>query len=97
TKTEALDPIFGGALAVPLFLAFIVGNMANAWFLIMAPMERGWFSLAPSGLMLPLYWIMQSVAAYKAAYEFCVRPFYWDKTEHSAGEDSLREVSDAAA
>ncbi|MEO1657421.1 MAG: glycosyltransferase [Pseudomonadota bacterium] len=94
TGTSALDPIFNG-LEVPLLLAFFVGNIGTAWLFIMAPTVREWYTLAPSGLLLPVYWVLQSVAAYKALYGFCVRPFYWDKTEHSEGEDSLREAAHA--
>jgi len=31
---------------------------------------------------LPLYWLLQSVAAYKALHEFVRHPFRWNKTEH---------------
>ncbi|MEM6745968.1 MAG: glycosyltransferase [Pseudomonadota bacterium] len=94
TGAEALSPIFAG-LERPLMMAFFAGNIGTAWLFIMAPTVREWFNLAPSGLLLPVYWVLQSVAAYKALYEFCVRPFYWDKTEHSEGEDSLREAAHA--
>jgi cellulose synthase/poly-beta-1,6-N-acetylglucosamine synthase-like glycosyltransferase len=33
---------------------------------------------------LALYFPLQSLAAYKAAYEMLVKPFYWDKTPHGA-------------
>ena len=33
-------------------------------------------------LLLPLYWLLHSVAAFRAAYELVVRPTYWAKTEH---------------
>ncbi len=94
TGTEVLDPIFSG-ITGPLLTAFFAGNVGTAWLFIMAPTVREWFHLTPSGLFIPVYWVLQSVAAYKALYEFCVRPFYWDKTEHSQGEDSLRETSHA--
>ncbi|MEM6912596.1 MAG: glycosyltransferase [Pseudomonadota bacterium] len=94
TGADLLAPLFAG-IETPLLLAFFVGNTGTAWLFIMAPTVREWFTLAPSGLLLPVYWVLQSVAAYKAFIEFCVRPFYWDKTEHSEGEDSIREANDA--
>jgi len=33
---------------------------------------------------LALYFPLQCFAAYKAAYEMLVKPFFWDKTEHGA-------------
>ncbi|MEO1041275.1 MAG: glycosyltransferase [Pseudomonadota bacterium] len=94
TGASHLSPLFAG-IETPLLLAFFIGNIGTAWLFIMAPTVREWFTLAPSGLLLPVYWVLQSIAAYKALYEFCVRPFYWDKTDHSEGEDSLREAAHA--
>jgi glycosyltransferase XagB len=31
---------------------------------------------------LPIYWVMMSLAAWLALWDFCVRPFYWHKTQH---------------
>jgi hypothetical protein len=28
------------------------------------------------------YWVMISIAAYKALWQLVYRPFYWEKTEH---------------
>jgi cellulose synthase/poly-beta-1,6-N-acetylglucosamine synthase-like glycosyltransferase len=33
-------------------------------------------------LGLPLYWVLHSIAALRAAYELLVRPHFWGKTEH---------------
>ncbi len=38
--------------------------------------------LLPYILTLPFYWMMGSLAAYKAVLEMLTAPFYWDKTEH---------------
>ena len=40
---------------------------------------RGWyFTLAT----MPLYWLLISLAAWMALWQFIVAPFYWNKTEH---------------
>ena len=33
-------------------------------------------------LTMPLYYPLATLAAYKAAWEMLVQPFYWDKTTH---------------
>jgi glycosyltransferase XagB len=43
---------------------------------------RGW--LAPWILVLPVYWPLGAVAAYRAVFEVFTRPFHWHKTEHGA-------------
>ncbi len=42
---------------------------------------------------LPLYWLMISVAAWRAVYELRFKPFHWNKTPHMP----VRKKSDAAA
>jgi glycosyltransferase XagB len=31
---------------------------------------------------LPVYWLMMSLAAYRALWQLATRPFYWEKTGH---------------
>jgi hypothetical protein len=37
-----------------------------------------------AALTMPLYWPLQSVAAYRALFELAFRPHYWAKTAHGA-------------
>lgn len=34
--------------------------------------------------LMPLYWLLISVAAYRAVWQFAVAPFKWEKTEHGS-------------
>jgi len=38
--------------------------------------------LLPLVLIIPLYWILNSIAAYLAVFELISNPFYWSKTSH---------------
>jgi hypothetical protein len=42
-------------------------------------------------LLNPIYYLLQSVAAWKALKQLFFNPFYWEKTEHGLTE---KEVSD---
>ena len=35
-----------------------------------------------SVFLAPCYWVLHSVAAYKAFYQLIVKPYYWEKTAH---------------
>lgn len=35
-----------------------------------------------AALLVPGYWMLQSIAAFKALYQLVFRPFYWEKTVH---------------
>lgn len=50
----------------------------------LATQRRGGRLLLPSAVLLPLYWLATSLAAYRALFELCRRPYYWEKTPHSA-------------
>jgi cellulose synthase/poly-beta-1,6-N-acetylglucosamine synthase-like glycosyltransferase len=44
------------------------------------------YRLVKYSLMSPVYWILMSVAAYKALIQLIVKPFYWEKTNHGLTE-----------
>ena len=46
------------------------------------------YGLIRSGLLTPLYWVLMSVAAYKALFQLIVKPHYWEKTHHGLTEHS---------
>jgi len=38
--------------------------------------------LAWSALLMPVYWLLISFAAYRALYQLARDPYLWEKTEH---------------
>ena len=40
------------------------------------------YALLPFALLNPFYWLLHSIAAYKAAAQLITNPFYWEKTQH---------------
>lgn len=61
---------------------FVVGSALTVSLSMMGPYKRGAFSLVPWALLNPLYWVLHSIAAYKALWQMIVKPHYWEKTEH---------------
>lgn len=86
TGATFMDPVFEGWLGNTCLLLFVGGTAAHVWFLLIAPLNRGWLDLTATTLHLPFYWLLQSAAGYKALYDFIARPHHWEKTEHSAGD-----------
>ena len=41
--------------------------------------------LALHALLMPIYWLLISVAAYRALYQLARDPYLWEKTEHGLG------------
>jgi hypothetical protein len=44
--------------------------------------KRHLAALLPQIPLIPLYWLLISVAAYRALYQLLTAPHYWEKTEH---------------
>jgi cellulose synthase/poly-beta-1,6-N-acetylglucosamine synthase-like glycosyltransferase len=64
-------------------VTILVGGYAAAMImaargLALEGMKKRWSVIAS----LPLYWLLMSVAAWLAVWDFAVSPFYWHKTRH---------------
>ena len=63
-------------------ISLIAGNTIMIVLNLAAAFSRKYYNLMPFALLNPFYWILHSVAAYKALWQFLFRPFYWEKTTH---------------
>jgi glycosyltransferase XagB len=45
--------------------------------------------LLPFALLMPLYWVLISIGAWKGLLQLFTNPHYWEKTEHGrSAEDA---------
>jgi cellulose synthase/poly-beta-1,6-N-acetylglucosamine synthase-like glycosyltransferase len=75
-----------------LFLALfnlLAGNGAFIYLSMLAPIRRGWLELIPYSLTVFGYWVLMSIAAYKALWQLLRNPFFWEKTEHGVSRLSV--------
>jgi len=61
---------------------FIVGAPLSIFVGLIATQALGKPYLWWAAILVPLYWILQSIAALKALYQLVFRPFFWEKTVH---------------
>lgn len=66
---------------IGMFL-FLFGNSILILASVLAVIRRKWYNLILWCFMLPIYWIMQSFATYRALYQLIKNPHEWEKTEH---------------
>lgn len=78
----AADPTEGRALAVFNLLVLVSGYGLAILAGLAAVSARGFSSLLAHPLMMPAYWLLISIAAYKALWQLVTRPFHWEKTDH---------------
>jgi cellulose synthase/poly-beta-1,6-N-acetylglucosamine synthase-like glycosyltransferase len=61
---------------------FVFGSAVIVYLSMMGPYKRGTFHLIAWALLNPVYWILHSIASYKALWQLLTKPHYWEKTEH---------------
>ncbi|MGQ0741594.1 MAG: glycosyltransferase family 2 protein [Alphaproteobacteria bacterium] len=74
--------VFGSASLAVSIASLLIGNGILTVLSILAPVKRCWLELAPYGVTVFAYWLLISIAAYKALWQLLTRPFFWEKTNH---------------
>jgi cellulose synthase/poly-beta-1,6-N-acetylglucosamine synthase-like glycosyltransferase len=82
TAATGLDPVFPQSLLFVSLFNLIAGNGAFIYLSMLAPIRRGWLNLIPYSLTAFAYWVLMSIAAYRALWQLLRNPFYWEKTQH---------------
>ncbi len=72
----------GASLAMFHVLVLISGYSLAIGAGMAAVAARGRVALFGQTLMMPIYWILISIAGYKALWQLVTRPFHWEKTDH---------------
>lgn len=71
------------AWLLPLcLLTLVVGALSHWWFAAAAVRHWQWKNMAFSVLIFPFYWLLHSLASFRALWQLALRPHYWDKTTH---------------
>lgn len=82
TMTTAFEPLFPPYVLYISLFSFLIGNSVMVHLAMLAVFRRRYWGLLPYALLNPVYWVLHSVAAYKALWELFAKPFYWQKTKH---------------
>ena len=77
---------FGELFPYPLILwgliCLFVGNFLFVYAAVLAMCKRGYHDLVKFCLLIPLYWVITSLGAWKGLAQLVVRPSFWEKTRH---------------
>lgn len=74
----------------------VAGNLAAIGAGVLAVLRRGQFHLLGATLTIPVYWLLLSLAGYRAVWQWMRRPFLWEKTEHGVSRIDWADVQAAA-
>ncbi len=86
TGTNALDPLFPGPLLDASLFLLPVANGLLIYFHILAGWQRRRSTLVLWAIQLPAYYLLMSVAAWKALWQLIWKPHYWEKTAHGLSQ-----------
>jgi glycosyltransferase XagB len=93
-RAETPLEVMSSALGIILFAAGLVAIMVPA---LAALGRRGWWGLVPYVPLLPFYYVLISVAAWRGLAELLLDPFRWNKTEHGLAVTSRAGMLTPAA
>jgi cellulose synthase/poly-beta-1,6-N-acetylglucosamine synthase-like glycosyltransferase len=81
-----LPLVDSGAFWTIALINLVIGNgIMIALNLLGAIRDHGWRS-AHFALLNPFYWVLHSIAAWRALVQLIHKPFYWEKTPHGLGQ-----------
>jgi cellulose synthase/poly-beta-1,6-N-acetylglucosamine synthase-like glycosyltransferase len=64
------------------FINFIASVVLHVGFGMMVVVTKKWPELKMYTLCFPFYWVLHSLASFKAVWQLIFRPHYWEKTDH---------------
>lgn len=97
-QPKVFAEIFPGPIYYLSLISLIFGNGAAIYMNLIAIREDGRSRLMWSAIIVPVYWVMMSVAAIKGMWQMLFNPSYWEKTFHglAAGSDSSEAAAEPA-
>ena len=92
TNTTAMDIFFPTAVLYMSLFNLLIGNGFFIYIYMLGAFKRGNYGLIPYALTVPVYWLLMSVAGYKAVWQLIFRPFYWEKTKHGLSSFEHQDI-----
>jgi cellulose synthase/poly-beta-1,6-N-acetylglucosamine synthase-like glycosyltransferase len=83
---SVMSGLFPDWLLAVSVVNLIIANSMMVYLSLIAVSRRHMYWLTPFALLTPVYWVLHSIAAYKALWQLLRRPFYWEKTDHGLTE-----------
>ena len=92
TAWSLIPRLFPQPVLAMSMLTALVGNLIFVYLLMFGLLRRRQYELVPLMFLSPVYWVLQSLAAWKGLYQLIVKPHYWEKTLHSLADAPARAI-----
>lgn len=87
TRTHAFDVLFPPITLYISLFNLLMGNALMIYLNMLAVFKRRYYHLIFYAVLNPIYWVLHSIAAYKALWQLFTRPFFWEKTVHGLSRE----------
>lgn len=77
-----IESIYPAYIFYFALVSLVFGNFMFFYVYMIGCAKRSQWSIIKNLFLLPLYWLLTSVAAFVALYQFIYKPHYWEKTVH---------------
>ena len=93
-RWEAMDALFPFPIILWGLVCLFAGNFVFIYATLLAAFRRNYFDLVKYGLLVPFYWMLMSLGAWKGFLQLATRPNFWEKTRHGLDlEAGYREAT----
>lgn len=82
TAGAFIESLFIGPVFYLGLVALVAGNFMYLYYYMIGNAKREQWSLIKYCYLIPIYWLMMSISAWKAFYQIIAKPHYWEKTVH---------------
>lgn len=77
-----IEPLFPGTILYIAVFSLVFGNFLYMYYYMIGCLKRNQEELVKYIPLVPFYWLMMSVASWKALWQLIFKPHYWEKTVH---------------
>jgi cellulose synthase/poly-beta-1,6-N-acetylglucosamine synthase-like glycosyltransferase len=82
TGSPLIESMYPGPVLYMSAVSLFAGNFVFVYAGLAGCLRRDYYQGVKYALLSPLYWLLMSVAAWKAIFQLLSRPHYWEKTRH---------------
>lgn len=93
----AIESVYPTAVFYMAVTSLIFGNFLFLYYYMIGVARKGQWNLMKFVFLIPFYWLMISIAAFRALYQLVFKPHYWEKTVHGFHLDIQKKKAMAEA
>lgn len=88
---EYIEALYPTSVFYIAIFSLIVGNFMYIFNYMIGCAKREHYDLIKYVFLIPLYWILASIASFKAIQQLIFKPHFWEKTHHGLHLPAIKE------